>query len=117
MAPDESTKLLMQLQSLCSGGRRWKQKQKGDRKGGDSRAGAETKGEDIKRGSLRRVKARLETVSQLTVATQRLSKGRGNRGGRRAKRKEVAARGDRKVKEVGKVGNSGSFPCDSSRSD
>lgn len=56
-------------------------------------------------------------MSQLTVATQRLSKGRENRGGRRAKRKEVAAWGERKVKEVGKVGNSGSFPCDSSRSD
>lgn len=36
---------------------------------------------------------------------------------RRAKRKEVAAWGERKVKEAGKVGNSGSFPCDSSRSE
>ena len=29
----------------------------------------------------------------------------------------MAARGERKVKEAGKVGNSGSFPCDSSRSE
>lgn len=93
----ESAELLMQLRSLCSGWRRrWKQKQKGDRKGGDSRVEAERKGEDIKRGSLPRVKARLETASLLTVATRRAE---GTRGGREVKRKEVAARGDRKVKE------------------
>ena len=45
----------------------------------------------IKRGSLHRVRVRLETVPQLTVATERLAKG--TRGGRGARRKEVAARG------------------------
>lgn len=47
---------------------------------------------------------------KLTVATQRLSKGRWNRGGRKETGKELAAGGERKVKEAEKVGN-----CDSNR--
>lgn len=55
----------------------------------------------IKRGSLLRVKARLETVPQLTVATERLAKGaEGTRGGRGARRKGGGGTGW----EEGKVG-------------
>ena len=76
MAPDESAELMMQLQQ-----QRWKQKQKKVTEKEATAAAA--KGEDFKkrerereRESLARVKARLESVSQLTVATQRLWKGR-----------------------------------------
>lgn len=75
MAPDKSAKLLMQLQSLCGSTRRWNQKQRADRKGGNSRVEAERQGGGG--GSLPGGKPRLETVSQLTVAAQRLSKDRG----------------------------------------
>lgn len=74
MAPDKSAKLPMRLQSLCGSSRRWNQKQRGDRKGGNSRVEAERQGGG---GSLPGGKPRLETVSQLTVAAQRLSKDRG----------------------------------------
>lgn len=49
-------------------------------------------------------------MPHLTVATQRLSKGRGNREGTRETKNKVAAWGEWKVKKVGKVGN-----CDSNR--
>lgn len=46
------------------------------------------------RGSLPGVKVRLETVFQLTVATQRLSEDRGNKGRKGgAKKREVAPSG------------------------
>lgn len=73
MAPDKSAKLLMQPQRLHGSSRRWNQKQRGDRKGGNSRVEAERQG-----GGGGRVpggKPRLESVSQLTGAAQRREEG------------------------------------------
>lgn len=92
-APDESAKLLMQLQSFCSGGRSWKQKQKGDRKGGDSRAQAERKGEE-KEFTLGQIEAgnSVPADSSNPKAVER-AKGTEEEGGQREMRWQHGVRG------------------------